>query len=29
MNAYDELYHGVYMQMYKRLQPLYQVMRKK
>ncbi len=26
---YDELYHGVYKQMYKRLQPLYQVMRKK
>jgi hypothetical protein len=26
---YDELYHGVYKQMYKRLRPLYQVMRKK
>jgi sugar (pentulose or hexulose) kinase len=26
---YDELYHGVYKQMYKRLQPLYQVLRKK
>jgi len=25
---YDELYHGVYKQMYKRLQPLYQAMRK-
>ena len=25
---YDELYYGVYKQMYKRLQPLYQVMRK-
>ena len=26
---YDELYHNVYKQMYKRLQPLYKVMRKK
>jgi sugar (pentulose or hexulose) kinase len=26
---YDELYYGVYKQMYKKLQPLYQVMRKK
>jgi sugar (pentulose or hexulose) kinase len=26
---YDKLYHGVYKQMYKRLQPLYQTMRKK
>jgi len=25
---YDELYHGVYRQMYKRLQPLYEAMRK-
>ena len=28
-DRYDELYYGVYKQMYKRLQPLYQVMRKK
>ena len=26
---YDELYYGVYKQMYKRLQPLYQEMRKR
>jgi sugar (pentulose or hexulose) kinase len=26
---YDELYYGVYKKMYRRLQPLYQVMRKK
>jgi sugar (pentulose or hexulose) kinase len=26
---YEALYHGVYKQMYKRLQPLYQVMRRK
>jgi len=26
---YDELYHGVYKQMYRRLQPLYQVMKRK
>jgi sugar (pentulose or hexulose) kinase len=26
---YDELYYGVYKQMYKRLQPLYQVMKRK
>ena len=26
---YDDLYHGVYKQMYKRLQPLYQLMRNK
>jgi len=25
---YDKLYQGVYKQMYKRLQPLYQVMKK-
>jgi sugar (pentulose or hexulose) kinase len=27
--TYEQLYQGVYKQMYKRLRPLYQVMRKK
>jgi sugar (pentulose or hexulose) kinase len=26
-DRYDELYHGVYRQIYKRLQPLYQILK--